>query len=87
MNHEWHIAGLVVRTRPERMTALAAELTALPGLAVHAAEAGKIIITLETTGTAAILACMEHIEALPGVLFAHLVYHQIDHDAPEEETP
>lgn len=87
MSEEWHIAGLVVRVRLERMTALATELTALPGLEVHAFEAGKIVITLEASGTAAILACMAQIEELTGVLSVHLVYHQIDTAASEEENP
>jgi periplasmic nitrate reductase NapD len=71
-----HISSLVVHGRPERAQAVARHLRALRGVAVHGGvEAGKLVVTLETATEAEIVARLNAIQALDGVLAATLVYH------------
>jgi len=81
---EVHVSSLVVQVRPERMAAVRDGITRLPGAEVHAAEAGKIVVTLETEGEHPIRAAIETIHGWPGVLGAALVFHHVEPRASME---
>jgi nitrate reductase NapD len=71
-----HISSLVVHSRPEWARAIARQLRTLRGVDVHGGvEAGKLVVTLETATEAEIVAHLNAIQALDGVLAAALVYH------------
>ena len=74
-----HIAGLAVLTRSERFAEVRAELAALPGAEVPAADpGGKLVVVLETADEAAILSAIQQIQAISGVLAVNLVYHHCE---------
>jgi periplasmic nitrate reductase NapD len=74
---ELHISSLIVHARPEKAVAVAAGIERLPGTEIHQrTEAGKLIVTLETERTGAVLDRLSAIQDLPGVVSAALVYHQ-----------
>lgn len=74
-----HIAGLLVQARPERVRAVAADLAALPGVEVHAAAAaGKLVVVSECESGGAVVALIDRIRELPGVLNVALVYQHTE---------
>ena len=74
---ELHVSSLIVHVRPERLATVAAGIERLPGTEIHQrTESGKLIVTLETATTGAVLDQITAIQDLPGVVSAALVYHQ-----------
>lgn len=78
MNAATHIAGVIVRARPEHADAVAAGIAARPHHEVHAVADGKIIVVVEAESERALADCMDELRAQPEVLFVNLAYHQID---------
>ncbi len=77
MGHPQHIARLLVHCRPEWLAAVKANLQLLPGLEMHQENAsGKLVVVLEAEHESRILASIDHIQQLPGVLNAALIYHE-----------
>jgi nitrate reductase NapD len=88
MPAELHVTSLAVHARPQRLAAVAEAIRALPGAELHASSPqGKLVVTLETPGEGEVLARLEVIRALEGVLSAHLVYHGILEGPAEESEP
>ena len=73
-----HISSLLVHVRPELLAAVKANLRQLDGLELHQeSPEGKLVVVLEPEHERHILARIEQINALPGVLNAALVYHEL----------
>ncbi|PKL97471.1 MAG: glutamate synthase [Gammaproteobacteria bacterium HGW-Gammaproteobacteria-9] len=71
------IASLLVHCRPEWLAAVKANLQLLPGLELHQENTnGKLVVVLEAEHESRILAAIDHIQQLPGVLNAALIYHE-----------
>jgi periplasmic nitrate reductase NapD len=76
---EHHISSLVVHAMPDTLDHVSAELTALPGIEIHAQDpSGKLILTLETDHEAVIVEHINAIYGIRGVLSAALVFHHIE---------
>ena len=76
---EIHIAGVVVHTRAETVEIVKQSIPLIPNAEVHASsEDGRIVVTLETSGTQQTLDYMDAIRALPGVLNVALVYQHAE---------
>ncbi|MGX5835464.1 sorbose reductase [Aeromonas piscicola] len=79
MNQEFHVSSLVVLTQPSLRHQLAEQIASLEGAEVHAvSEIGKLVVTLEGPSQRPIMAAIDAINAMPGVLSAALIYHQFD---------
>ncbi len=79
MPREVHISSLLVHARPEQAVAVNAAIGAIAGAEVHAASPeGKLIVTLENSGTGEVSEALATINGLEGVLSAVLVYHQFE---------
>lgn len=79
VEHEIHIAGIVVYTRPEHLDSVSSCIGALPGAEIHGSNAdGKLVVTLETDSTRRTLDIMDAIRALPGVINVALVYQHAE---------
>lgn len=77
MEKALHIASLLVHCRPQWLDAVKANLGLLPGVELHQhSPAGKLVVVLEADHERDILATLEHIQQLPGVLNAALIYHE-----------
>ena len=87
MDHDIHIAGIVVLVFPERLDTVIAAIRLIPCATVHASSPdGKVVITLETDSARRIVDYMDAIRALPGVANVALVYqHAESRDAFEQE--
>ena len=66
---ELHVSSLIVHGRPDRVTAIGAAMRGM---------AGKMVVTLETASQSDIVARINEISLLDGVLSAVLVYHQVE---------
>jgi len=80
-----NISGILVIVPSHRLAAITASLNALSGVSVHHAEpsSGRIIVTLEAETTAAEIAGLERIKALPDVILAELVYHYFENETAD----
>jgi nitrate reductase NapAB chaperone NapD len=76
------ITGLVVRTPPAKAKAIAASLSELKGVEVHAiGDEGNLVVTVEELdGEKHALKTIETINNMPGVLATSLVYHHDESD-------
>jgi nitrate reductase NapD len=78
MENTLHIASLLVHCRPEFLNAVKGNLALLDGLELHQeSPAGKVVVVLEAEHESRILATIDHIQQLPGVLNAALIYHEL----------
>ena len=82
----FHVAGVVVHVAASALEDVAATIATIQGARVHASSAaGKLVVTLEGNGTDAIVAGLETIRALHGVIAAALVYQHGECD--ENDAP
>lgn len=80
-----HISSLVVHCLPEQLQNVLSQVEKFAHVEVHAPNpAGKFVAVLETENEHGILSTINDIQAMPGVLAATMVYHEID-DAQEGE--
>jgi nitrate reductase NapD len=76
---ELHLSSLVVHCRRERAAEVAETLRAMDGMEVHGGTAeGKLVVTLETSSESEIVARMNAVQLLDGVLAVTLVFHQFE---------
>lgn len=77
-NTKLHIASIIVQTRAAAFLEVKHWLRNIPGVEIHAeSPLGKLVVVLETETERVILDLLDSIAALPGVLNAALVYHEI----------
>ncbi len=76
----WHIASLVVRCRPEQAEALRQRLDDSSEFSVRGAEQGRLVVLVEGENEYQLADRLAELRALPGVLAADLVHHEIDSD-------
>jgi nitrate reductase NapD len=76
---EIHIAGAIVHVAPKRMPQARTAIAQMPGVEIRATdERGKLVVVIEAEGSAAILACLDAIQRIDGVLSALLVYQHAE---------
>ena len=75
-----HISSLVLRVRPDRAEGVAARLgrLAVAEVALSDPATGKIVVTLETLNEDEIVAAMNAMQRMSGVVSVALVYHQTE---------
>jgi nitrate reductase NapD len=73
------IASIIVQARPERLDALEAAITALPGCEIHARDTrGKLVVVTEAPDAGSLGTTLNTIQSLPDVYSAALVFHAIE---------
>ena len=79
MSSEYHVSSLVLHAHQDAIESVRASILALPGADIHAVSPeGKFIVTLEGDSQKSILAGVESMQALEGVLSNSLIYHHVD---------
>ncbi|MCG6877451.1 MAG: chaperone NapD [Betaproteobacteria bacterium] len=79
------VASLVVRARPERLTALGEALRQMPGVEVHAVQPeGRIVVTVEDVDGVYPAESIVSIHNLGGVIGVSLVYEYSDEETGSE---
>ena len=78
-HEELHVASLLVLTPPNNVCAVRTAIASRAGAEIQIDDrTGKLVVTLEAASEADILAHIERIQAVPGVLSAALVYHEVE---------
>lgn len=73
------IASILVQARPERLAAVEAAISFLPGCEVHGRDPkGKLVVVIDAPDTGSIGTTLNTIVLLPDVYTASLVFHAID---------
>ncbi|MFO6422373.1 chaperone NapD [Motilimonas sp. KMU-193] len=75
---ECHISSLVVYCAPEREACVAQAIAQLAEAEIYAQEGGKLVVVIESTGKSHILATVETLNNIEGVINTALVYHQFE---------
>lgn len=78
MDDEVHIASFIVHHRPDALAAIEQLVAETPGAEIAARDAGRCILLHECGGTRELLACMDAVQATPGVVGVSLVYHHAE---------
>lgn len=77
-----NISSVVVRCHPDRLPEVAKELQSRSGVEIHAAESGRLAVTLEDTDLAKANDQFVALHDIPGVINVTLIY-QYDDSAPK----
>jgi periplasmic nitrate reductase NapD len=81
------ICSLVVRARPENLTAVSDTLANMEGVEIHASsEAGKLVVTIDHPEREVCSRTMMEMQNIPGVLSSSLIYEYFEenpHNDPE----
>jgi nitrate reductase NapD len=87
MNNEWHVSGLMVQVRPDKIPLVIPALLAIPGTEIPAQDEqqGKLAVVMQAEHSRGLLDKIESVRNLEGVLAVSLVYHQLDEQG--EVTP
>jgi len=81
----FNICGMVVRSRDNRTDDVRASLLAIPGVEIHAAETGRMVVTVEDESYSKVADNINNIQFIDGVVSASLVYQYSDqHDTQQE---
>ena len=75
---ETHVSSLVIHVRHEHLAQVRAALAGMPEIEIHAEAGGKLVVTLETASEGDIVARLNEISLLDGVLSAALVFHHFE---------
>ena len=76
---EIHIAGAIVHVAPKRMTQAIAAIAQVADVEIRATDPrGKLVVVVEADSGAAILARLDAIQRIDGVLSALLVYQHAE---------
>ncbi len=74
-----HISSLVVHCLPDKYKQVLASVKKMDQVEIHAPDpAGKFVALLETENEQGILAVIDQIQTVNGVLNTTMVYHEID---------
>jgi|CXWL01.1.fsa_nt_gi nitrate reductase NapD len=79
-----NIAGVLVHAHPDFTETVTRSLSALPGVEVHAAAAGRIVITVEGDDSNALADTFRGFSDMSGVLSTAMVYHHFESDCGQE---
>lgn len=88
-----NISGVLVHVQPQRMDQISKELKAIAGVDVHAAEKGKLVVTVENEKLNALADQVMAFQHIKGVMSVSMVYHESDdenidiEEVPAEVTP
>lgn len=77
---QWHVCGLVVQCRPEKLAQVQKALLVIENTEIPAVEAekGKLVVVMQSHHQRQLLNQMEDARNLEGVINVSLVYHEED---------
>lgn len=78
MADEVHIASFVVHHRPDALVPVEQLVSDMPGAEIAAREGGRCILLHECDSPRELLACMDAVQAIAGVVSVNLVYHHAE---------
>ena len=84
-----NLSGILVVVPPDAIETIVSQLDELPGVSVHHRDdpTGRIIVVQEAETVHAEVDGLRRIKALPGIIFAELVYHYLADDDSNVSLP
>lgn len=80
-----NVCGILIHAHPDRIDAVEADISVIPGVETHGRAAGaRLIVTIEDTQAMSAVDALAALHQVPGVIAAALVYHEFD---PDLEDP
>ena len=81
---DWHVVGLVVQGKPQKIPAIRTALLAIPNTEVPTIDEkiGKIVAVMQSHDQHIVLNNMDSVKDIDGVITVSLIYHQQD-EQPE----
>jgi len=81
-----NISGVIVHSRPEKISGVRERLAALPGVEIHAVDNdGRMVVTVEEANDRRMADTVNSLQDLDGVIAASMVYHHIEDLEDESE--
>lgn len=81
-----NISGVIVHSRPEKTAVVKQQLSALPGVEIHAiSEDGRMVVTVEEASDSQMADTVNRLQDLEGVIAASMVYHHFEELEDENE--
>jgi nitrate reductase NapD len=77
---------MVIRSHDNRANDVRNSLLAIPGVEIHAADAGRMVVTVEDESYGQVADNISSIHKLDGVVSASLVYQYSDQQDTQEES-
>lgn len=79
-DENWYVCSLIVQARPEKLERVKSALTAMPLTEIHAekTDEGKLVVVIEANFQPDLVAQMESIKEIDGVIVVSLIYSQQD---------
>lgn len=78
MADEVHIASFIVHHRPDALASVERLVDETPSAEIAAREGGRCILLHECDSPRDLLACMDAVQAIAGVISVNLVYHHAE---------
>lgn len=78
MRDEVHIASFIVHHRPDASASVDNLVAGMPGAEIAARESGRCILLHECDSPRDLIACMDAVQAVAGVVSVNLVYHHAE---------
>lgn len=78
MVDEVHIASFIVNHQPSAMAPVERLVGDMPGAEIAAREGGRCILLHECDSPRELIACMDAVQAIAGVISVNLVYHHAE---------
>lgn len=83
---ELHVAGVLVHVRPDALPGLVHAARTIEGAEVYQASPdGRVVLVLEAPSSRAMVATMDHLRTLPGVINVSLAYQHAEPLAAMQE--
>ena len=84
-----NLSGILVVAPPDDIETVVEQLNELPGVTVYHRDdpTGRIIVVQEAETVHAEVDGLRRIKALPGIIFAELVYHYLGEDDSDVSLP
>ena len=83
-----NISSVIVRARPDKLTALRAGIAAIPGVEIHTeSDDGRLIVTIEDRAGCSTADAFVQLHNLDGVIGVSLVYKYCDDEIDQEAKP
>lgn len=78
MADEVHIASFIVHHRPDALVPVEQLVDGIAGAEIAAREGGRCILLHECDNPRDLLACMDAVQAIAGVISVNLIYHHAE---------
>ncbi|MBO2569389.1 chaperone NapD [Shewanella algae] len=85
MSRELHVSSLILQVMPPKMASVRQQILSFGNAELSVNDESKLVVVLEGPTEQAILATMDKINALKGVISTAMVYHQYEQLEEEEQ--